>query len=485
MAPGRRTGELVSGRSETSTRLFFGAWLTVCAILIGTTIQAQAQGTGTNTEFNVIERDDVPIELDRNATATKIPPQPNMNEVYWRDVMGRDFPPDTPAFIRDSLVQFVARTYDLTRDNFNGTTTQGFTGGGWIGYRSGLIGDIFGVQGIWYTSQPFYAPADEPGSKLLTPDQKQLNVLGQAFGRAILFNQEVRGGLMPVDTPLINPQDNRMVPNTFEATTLSSIPNKDRSYDYSLGYIWNIKQRDSNDFISMSDALAGADVTNFGAPFAMLKYRPFAGFSTIFMDYNVQDFVNTGFAQAEYAFQLPKNLPQWTIGANYIDQRSVGSDLLTGSSFQTYQASGKAQMQYVGWTIFAAGSLTGNGSNIFSPYGTKPNYTDMQQVSFDNAGEKAIGASAAYDLGYAFKQYGLSGLSTGAWYTHGWGAINPATNLAVPNRDELDLFVQYRPSDGPLKGLRVKVQYSDLWQNGQLQPEFRFIVDYTVLFRNP
>jgi hypothetical protein len=51
----------------------------------------------------------------------------------------------------------------------------------------------------------------------------------------------------------------------------------------------------------------------------------------------------------------------------------------------------------------------------------------------------------------------------------GWDAINPATNAAIPNRDELDLWAQYRPSDGPLKGLRVKLEYSDLWATGQRQ----------------
>ena len=68
-----------------------------------------------------------------------------------------------------------------------------------------------------------------------------------------------------------------MVPNTFEGTTLVSLPDKDRNYDYSLGYLWTIKQRDSNDFISMSDALAGSDVANHGAAFAMVKYRPLPG----------------------------------------------------------------------------------------------------------------------------------------------------------------------------------------------------------------
>jgi outer membrane porin, OprD family len=140
----------------------------------------------------------------------------------------------------------------------------------------------------------------------------------------------------------------------------------------------------------------------------------------------------------------------------------------------------------MGWILFAAGSTTGDQSKMFSPFGTKPNYTDMQQVSFDNANEKAVGASVAYDFGYAFSNMGLSGLTAGVWYTHGWDAINPATNAGIPNRDELDLWIQYRPSSGLLKGLRLKTQYSNLRQEGNVrtnQPEFRMIADYTVLFR--
>jgi len=291
-----------------------------------------------------------------------------------------------------------------------------------------------------------------------------------------------------VDTPLINPQDNRMVPNTFLGTTLVTLPDKDRDYDYALGYLWTVKQRDSNDFIPMSQALAGADVGSVGATFGMLRYRPFSGLSTVIMDYYIQNFINTGFAQVEYNFQLPKEVPNWIVGANIIDQRSVGDNLFTGTEFQTFQASAKLQTTYAGWTLFVAGSSTGGASSITSPFGTKPNYTDMQQVSFDNANEKAFGGSLAYDFGYAFGNYGLSGLSVGAWYTQGWGAIDPDTNVGIPNRRELDLWIQYRPTEGPLKGFRLKTQYSDLWQQGNprtVQPEFRFIIDYTILVRPP
>jgi hypothetical protein len=386
------------------------------------------------------------------------------------------------------MLQLVARTYDFNKDNFNGSRSNAWTLGGWIAFRSGLIGNIFGIHVAAYTSQPLWAPSGEGGTRLLTETQDPINVIGQAYGRIQIFDQEIRGGRMLVDTPLISPSDNRMVPNTFEGVQMVTLPDKGRMYDYAVGYLWRHKPRDSNDFISMSDSMAGADVVDHGLPFAMVRFRPLPGFTATVMDYYLTDFVNMGFVQGEYTFQPSKVDPSFTFGANVIDQRSVGAALLTAAPFETYQFSSKAQMSYMGWTLFAAGSVTGSEQKMFSPYSSKPNYTDMQQVSFDNANEKAIGGSIAYDFGYAFGQYGLSGVSVGAWYTQGWDAINPSTGLRIADRSEMDLWLQYRPSDGPLKGFRLKTQYSEVWQEDNVrghQPEFRFIIDYTVLFRPP
>ncbi len=468
------------GRALGACGICFGvAWFFTVAPALA---QTQASDGGSISSLTPPIKDDVANEETGSWTLKKLPAQPYMRELYTQ------FPDDTPAFFRDSLLQVVARTYYLTRDNSDGTKSQAWTAGGWIAYRSGLIGDIFGVHAAVYTSEKLFAPDDEPGTKLLTPDNKPLNMLGQAYARVQMLDQELRVGRQLIDTPLINPQDNRMVPNTFEGAVVATLPDKERQYDYSAGYLTAVKQRNSNDFISMSDALAGEDTVNRGAPYANIKYRPFSGLTTIVEDYYVEDFVNTGFAQAEYDFKQPKDRPNWILGANVIDQQSAPQDMLTGNSFQTYQASAKVQMAYAGWTAFAAGSATGDQSKIFSPYGTKPNYTDMQQISFDNANEKALGASVAYDLGYAFGDRGLTGLSVGIWDTQGWGAINPSNGMPIANRNELDLWTQYRPSSGPLQGLRVKVQYADVWQAGNIrnpQPELRFIVDYTVLFRPP
>jgi hypothetical protein len=306
-------------RGELSIWPFAVGWIGICVDVFGAVTQSHAQ------QLLPDSRNEIADQERLSWTLKKFPPQPYMNEVYWQQ-----YSAETPAFFRESLLQYVARTYYLTRDNFDGSKSQAWAAGGWLAFRSGLIGDVFGVHAAAYTSQPIFAPPGEDGTKLLAPGQNSIGVLGQIYGRIQIGDQEIRGGRQLVDTPLINPQDNRMVPNTFEAATLVSLPDKERNYDYAVGYLWNIKQRDSNDFISMSDALAGGDAANHGAAFGMVKYRPIAGLSLTAMDYNVQDFVNTAFGQAEYDFKQPRGVPNWIVGANVIGQRSIGANLLTG-----------------------------------------------------------------------------------------------------------------------------------------------------------
>jgi hypothetical protein len=474
----------ISARSNSkhiaaAGRLMAGA----CAIWISSTGGSLAQTPvgATTSSFPYLwptVREEIADDERLPWTLKKFPSQKYMKEVYWQ------FSPQTPAFFRDSLFQYVVRTYYLTRDNFNGTKSETWAGGGWLAWRSGLIADMFGVHAALYTSQRIMGDPSEDNARLLAPGQNPLAMLGQLYGRVQFRDQELRGGRQLVDTPLINAQDNRMVPNTFTGVTLVSLPDSDRNYDYAIGYLWDVKQRNSNDFIPMSDAIFGGNVIDKGTPFAMFKYRPFAGLSTAFMNYYIEDFVNTAFAQVEYDFRLPKDKPNWVVGANIYDQRSVGADLLTGAPFHTYQASAKVQVAHAGWTFFVAGSITGDESTIFSPFGSKQNYTDMQQVSFDNPDEKALGASLAYD----FKSVGLPGWSAGVWYTQGWDAVNATTGLAIPDRDEWDVWLQYRPTEGPFKGFRFKTQYGVVRQDGNVrdtQPEFRVILDYTVLFRPP
>ena len=233
-APGRHTFEHFRRRRVAGFTIHFAiaAWVGACVACVVTTTRSYAQTLLPPSHEEIADQERL------SWTLKKFPPQPYMNEIYWR------WPSDTPAFFRDSLMQFVARTYYLGRDNFDGSKSQAWAAGGWIAFRSGLIGNLFGVHAAYYTSQKLFGPLDEDGTKLLAPGQNSLGMLGQIYGRVQIVDQEIRGGRQLVDTPLINPSDNRMVPNTFEGATLVSLPDKDRNYDYALGYLWTVKQRE-------------------------------------------------------------------------------------------------------------------------------------------------------------------------------------------------------------------------------------------------
>ena len=140
-------------RRDLSLWLVAACWIGTSLGSVGTVAQSQAQ------QLLPADRDEIADQERLSWTLQKFPSQPYMNEIYWQ------YSKDTPAFFRDSLVQYVARTYYLTRDNFDGSKSQAWAAGGWLAFRSGLIADMFGLQIAGYTSQPIFAPPDEGGTK--------------------------------------------------------------------------------------------------------------------------------------------------------------------------------------------------------------------------------------------------------------------------------------------------------------------------------
>ena len=144
---------------ELIRSVIIAAWIGACLGWLGATTPSKAQTSSTGqtitygSQLLPPSREEIADQERLSWTLKKFPPQPYMNEFYWR------YPSDTPAFFRDSLLQLVTRTYYLTRDNFDGSKSQALTTGGWIAFRSGLIGDVFGVHAAYYTSLPLFAPA--------------------------------------------------------------------------------------------------------------------------------------------------------------------------------------------------------------------------------------------------------------------------------------------------------------------------------------
>ena len=113
------------------------------------------------------------------------------------------------------------RTYYFDQESLTGVPSAAWALGGWAGLRSPWWGDLFQVGIVGYTSQKLYGPADKDGTKLLATGQEPITVLGEAFGAVRILGQTLTAYRQLVNRPFINPQDSRMVPNTFEAYTLT------------------------------------------------------------------------------------------------------------------------------------------------------------------------------------------------------------------------------------------------------------------------
>ncbi len=112
-----------------------------------------------------------------------------------------------------------------------------------------------------------------------------------------------------------------------------------------------------------------------------------------------------------------------------------------------------------------------------NPWGGYPGYTSVQVRDFDQAGQDAFMVKASYD----FTRLGLEGVTAYALFVHGWGSVNPSTKEPVPNENEFDADIQWRPQWKFLKGLWFRVRYANVHQyqtpNNSLN-NFRVIVNY-------
>src|SRR3989449_7248638 len=177
-------------------------------------------------------------------------------------------------FLRDTDVKLHLRLYYFNREKPDDSENEALAFGGWIGVKSGWLLDTFAMGATLYGSAPLYAPDDRDGTLLLKPGQKGYYVPGEAWGALRYKDYALLTGYRQlVDQAYINPQDNRMTPNTFQGVTLGGKVDWVR---YLVGYLWEIKPRNSDEFISMSEQ-AGAANSNDGAGLAGITLAPLKG----------------------------------------------------------------------------------------------------------------------------------------------------------------------------------------------------------------
>ena len=367
------------------------------------------------------------------------------------------------------------RTYYFDQESLTGVPASAWALGGWAGVRSPWWGDMFQLGVVGYTSLKLYGPDDKDGTRLLAPGQETIAIIGEAFGAVRILGQTFTGYRQRINRPFINLQDNRMVPNTFEAYTLTGAAS---DVSYTGGYITKIKKRDSEHFVWMSDAAGGSNGNHKGTAFAGATWD-FVKNGYVRADFQeTADVFRTFYADGKYPIALDEQTVL-ALGAQYIHQKSVGAAQI--GNFSTWGAGLQATIARGPFGGQLYYTQTGKGFDTQNPYSNHPSYRDMMQVAFNTAGEQAWGIGGTLD----FASIGAPGLTTGILYANGRSRVNATTGAAIPDREETNIRADYAFAKGTmLEGLVATLRYSWLHQDGSLQtaPQLRAYVNYDVRF---
>ena len=397
----------------------------------------------------------------------------------------RDQLADTPAFLRDSRVDFNVRSY--YRDNVEvsptkTTVNEALAGGGAgsVNFESGRILDLVSGGFTLYTSTPIYAPYQCGNSQLLLPNQQGYSVVGQLYGQLKLADDTFfTAGRHVWTTPYLNEHDNRMTPNTFYGYVLqSAIGDPDSgnpAVRFGGGYIATIKPRDAVNFQSMAQAAGVNTSAGVGLAGALLTWGP-ASIGAI--EYFCQDTINIAYIEGRYGAGLPWGL-RGELAMQYVDQRSTGGNLLdNGTYWSTGQFGTRLQLGYRDAILTAGFSAVNPGFAMQSPWSSNPVYTDAQIQSFQRAGEQAVMGGVSYVM----TLIGMPHVAASVFYYTG------STNAVAAGKplveSEWDFTLEWRPDWKPLQGLSLMARYghSDTNQDNKLTTtdEIRLVLNYNV-----
>ncbi|BCS89687.1 histidine porin [Pseudodesulfovibrio sediminis] len=348
-----------------------------------------------------------------------------------------------------------ARMYYFTQRNK--TTGEDFDNireslavGGFLKYETPWLAEYFGAGVAGYTTIPFldmFNERDEGGTGLLSSTNQGFIALGEAYFKARYSQTEGRIWRQRIETPFINGNDSRMVPQTFEAYGVKSSDIED--VELSVYWVDKEKARDTELFVSMSE-MAGLQGTSTGVFMVGADWQAMENLPTRFWNYYAPDMDNTFFAQLKYTFGEAEAV-HYGILFQGVDQRSVGDE--RRGEYNTGEAGVLGTVGFAGWTFDVGGTVVDNSAGIRNSWGTYPFFNNMMSYAFNRAGEKALLFGVAYD----FERLGAKGFTVNI--KTGFGYTPDSGRSASFDRNEYNLNLGYQ-FDGDLKGLSIQNRWS-------------------------
>ena len=103
-------------------------------------------------------------------------------------------------------------------------------------------------------------------------------------------------------------------------------------------------------------------------------------------------------AYTEGKAELPLGSLRARLAAQYVDQSSVGDNLLEGDSFSARQIGVKLELPLENFLFTTAFTHASGDTNLRAPWSGYPGYTSVQVQDFNRAGETAFLFRIGYDV---------------------------------------------------------------------------------------
>jgi len=265
---------------------------------------------------------------------------------------------------------------------------------------------------------------------------KSFILLSQAYLDWKWCNTEIKLGRQILDTPHADSDDIRMMPNYFEAYTITNTDIDNLTL--SAGFIdkmagWE-NGINSQDFVDVGETL-GIDKTD-GIYYASASYEGLKDLSLNLWYYHYSDIADVVYVEAGYSYALSKNTAL-TLGLQYDGSHETGAALLGKQDADTYGISIEANFAGLGVTVLAAynqdnGETGATGLSL----GGGPFFTSMEDQTLDALG--AAGSAWIIGAGYNFENLGINDLTFGVAY----GSFE-TDDASVYKSREIDAVLEY------------------------------------------
>lgn len=365
---------------------------------------------------------------------------------------------------------------DKDKDTKDLTNKESLALGGFLKYETPWMGDMFqgGIAG--YTSQPFpsdFNRASGGGTQLLSSKNQGITALGEAYLKGKVSETEGTVYRQRIETPMVNGNDSRMIPQTFEAYSVTSNDFDDLMLQ--AAWVDKIKKRDTEMFRPMGEftGLTGLDNSNRGMFMLGADWSP-KPFKLRGWHYTIPNAMQMLFLQAGASHDIEEDLAlHWLVQG--LDQREAGS--ADGGSFNVGEIGALGGVTVNGVKLEVGATIVDNTTNVINGWATYPFFNNMMSFANNRAGERALFLGASYD----FNRIGWNGFTSSAKAS--FGSTPSSGSNASPDRNEYNLNFNYA-FDGALKGFSILNRWSYQETKNEkdgMQVRLRFQYDFQLM----